>query len=58
MNDLEKAIENLKFEHSLSGGQRVAKTILAMIAGLAASAAAGNAFNASVKAIRNQNQPS
>lgn len=52
MTDLEKAIEKLKFEYSLSSGQRVAKTVLAAIAGIAASAAVGNAFNASVKAIR------
>jgi F0F1-type ATP synthase membrane subunit c/vacuolar-type H+-ATPase subunit K len=53
MTDLETAIENLKFEYSLSDGQRIAKTILVAFAGLAASAAAGNVFNASVKAIRN-----
>lgn len=55
MNDLEKAIENLKFEHSLSVGQRAIKAVFTGIVGLMAAAAAGDAFNRSVKAIRNRN---
>lgn len=53
MTELEKAIEELKFEYSMSKGQRASKAAIVAFAGVVMSAVVGNVFNMSVKAIRN-----
>lgn len=54
MNDLERAIEQLKFEMSLSKSQKAGKMVLGLVASILATAMTAAAFDGAVKAIRNR----
>ena len=54
MNDFERAVEQLKFEMSLSKSQKAGKMVLGMVVSILASAMSAAAFDGTVKAIRNR----